>query len=236
MERYDLEFAHRLAVHAAALEHIGSAAVALLAEPIACRQCEMCRWRGWCAERLEETADLSLLASVGVARRRLYKSKGVEDQHGLAALDWTTAELLRRKVDLADLSARVRDLPGTTSLDSVIPQRKKQLQDLASLGFVTVADLAAVDPTVLALHAGVGSTLAAQIELARARIGPSPAYRRREVERIEVPRGDVEVDVDMESTNDGCYLWGALVTDRRDRDADGTVRVVRDVGSRPRGR
>ena len=107
MELYDLEFAHRLAVHAAALEHIGSADAPLLAEPIACRQCDMCQWRGWCAERLEETADLSLLSGVGVARRRLYKSNGVEDLHDLAALDWTTAELLRRKVDLVDLRARV---------------------------------------------------------------------------------------------------------------------------------
>jgi predicted RecB family nuclease len=215
MELYDLEFAHRLAVHAAALEHIGSAAAPLLAEPITCRQCDMCQWRSWCAERLEAVADLSLLPGVGVARRRLYKSNGVENLQDLAALDWTTAELLRCKVDLVDLRAQVRDLPGSTPLDTVIPKRKKQLEDLASLGFATVADLAGVDLEVLDRHAGVGSTLSTQIELARARVGPSPAYRRHEVERIGVPRGDVEVDVDMESTNDGCYLWGALVTDRR---------------------
>ncbi len=215
MELYDLEFAHRLAVHTAALEHIGSAAAPLLAEPIACRQCEMCQWRSWCAERLEEVADLSLLSGVGAARRRLYKAQGVADLYDLAGLDWSTAELLRRKVDLVDLDARGRDLPPSTPLDTVIPKRKKQLEDLASLGFATVADLDAIEPRILELYADVGSTLSTQIELARARVGPSPAYRRREVERLEVARGDVEVDVDMENTKNGCYLWGALVTDRR---------------------
>jgi predicted RecB family nuclease len=215
MELYDLEFAHRLAVHSAALEHIGSTDAPLLAEPIVCRQCDMCHWREWCTERLEEAADLSLISGVGAARRRLYKAHGAADLHDLARLDWSTAELLRRKVDLVDLGAQSRDLPASTPLHAVIPKRKKQLEDLASLGFATVADLDAIDTSIFDLFAGVGSTLSTQIELARARVGSSPAYRRREIERIEVPRGDVEVDVDMENTKDGCYLWGALVTDRR---------------------
>jgi predicted RecB family nuclease len=142
----------------------------------------------------------------------------VVDLYGLAALDWTTAELVRRGVDLTDLTDRVREgsVPGPTPLVSVIPKRKKQLEDLAALGFVTAGDLAALDGHTFVLAAAGGSSVAGQIELARARVGGLPAYRRRDVVSVEVPRADIEVDVDMESTNDGCYLWGALATDRRE--------------------
>jgi predicted RecB family nuclease len=215
MERYDLDFAHRLKVHLAALAHVEAEGSPLLAEPIVCDQCAMCRWRDWCGERLAEVADLSLITGVDVTRRRLFKAHGVGDLHALAALDWTTAELVRDGVDLEDLLAKAEHLPGGTPLAAVVPTRAKQLEDLAAHGLSTVSDTAAIDRRTLGLCRAGATNLAVQIDLARARVGSAPAYRRRGVDRVDVARGDVEVDVDMENAADGCYLWGALITDRR---------------------
>jgi predicted RecB family nuclease len=215
MERYDLDFALRLRVHLAALAHVEAEGSPLLAEPIVCDDCAMCRWRDWCGERLDEVADLSLITGIQVSRRRLYKAHGIDDLFALAALDWTTAELAGRGVDLEDLLARVAGLSGTTPLAAVVPNRTKQLEHLAACGVVMVRDTGRIDRPTLGLCLAGTTNLAVQIDLARARVGAAPAYVRRGVDRIEVPRGDVEVDVDMENAADGCYLWGALVTDWR---------------------
>jgi predicted RecB family nuclease len=215
MARYNLEFSHRLEISAAAEEHLGDETAPLLAEPVVCDQCDMCRWREWCGDRLEEVADLSLIAGVGVARRGLYKAFGISSLHDLAALDYRTAELVRSKVDVEGLRHQAARRPAAAPLSEVIANRPKQVEVLAALGLHTVGDLETIDAKTLEVCAEGASNAAGQIELARARVGGAPAYRRRGVERIEVSRGDIEVDVDMENTNDGCYLWGALVTDRR---------------------
>jgi predicted RecB family nuclease len=215
MERYDTEFAHRLGIFRAAEAHFFDEVTPLLAEPIVCDQCDMCRWREWCGDRLEEVADLSLIAGVGVGRRALYKAHGIDDLHDLAALDWRTAELVRGKVDVEGLGLKAVGRPATTPLADVIANRPKQVEVLSALGLQSVGDLETIDTKTLDVCTAGAPNAATQIELARARVGESPAYRKRGVDTVTVPRADIEVDVDMENTNDGCYLWGALVTDRR---------------------
>ena len=215
MTRYDIEFAHRVGIYGAAEAHFFDEVTPLLAEPIVCDQCDMCRWREWCGDRLEEVADLSLIAGVGVARRSLYKAHGIDDLHDLAALDWRTAELVRGKVDVEGLREKAAGRPASDPLAEVIANRPKQVEVLEALGLHTVADLEMIDAKALAVCAAGASNAAGQIELARARVGAAPAYLKRGVDVVSVSRADIEVDVDMENTNDGCYLWGALVTDRR---------------------
>ncbi len=52
------------------------------------------------------------------------------------------------------------------------------------------------------------------IAQARAHHGSAPAYLAPGRHRLEVPRADVEIDLDIEHTDVGVYLWGVLVDDR----------------------
>lgn len=71
------------------------------------------------------------------------------------------------------------------------------------------------DDPLTASYFGSGlSSLPEQIDLAKAAVGPAPVYRRRDVEEVVFPRGDIEIDVDMENVEDGCYLWGTYASDR----------------------
>ena len=83
-------------------------------------------------------------------------------------------------------------------------------------GVRTLADLAALDPTTDAYDGTKVRDLPTSIDMARARLADQPVFLARDVDRIEVPRGDLEIDLDLECDDDGgVYLWGTLVTDPR---------------------
>ena len=228
--RYEIEFSHRLGISRAAEAHFFDEVTPLLAEPIVCEQCDMCRWREWCGERLEDVADLSLITGVGVGRRALYKAHGVDDLHALAALDWRTAELFRGKVDVEGLGRKAAGRPAATPLAEVIGNRPKQVEVLAALGFETVGDLESIDAKTLSVCTAGASNAAGQIELARARVGAAPAYRKRGVDVVIRPSGRHRGRcghgehqrrlLSLGSARDGSAQWGA----------DGALHAVRHLG------
>ena len=217
MAVYDLEFAYRLKVYEAALAHREDPSRPLLAESVSIDECHNCPWRTWCGARLHMNQDLSLLPRMNVVKRRHFMRLGVSTIGDLARLDYGTAELVANKVDLTGLIELATGLPEPTALQQIVPRRRKQLTVLADAGLTTVGDLARLDQKTVAVSTSASGDLSELIDLARARLGSSPAYKRRGVSRIVVPRADIEIDVDMESAFERCYLWGTLKTDHRVR-------------------
>jgi predicted RecB family nuclease len=219
LERYDFEFGFRLDVAATARRRGGDPSVEPLVVPVRIDQCDECEWWGVCGPILEETDDVSLLPRIGWPQWRDLRAGGVATQADLARLDWLTARLIDQGVDVGTyLEAGSRVDPSTSVAEVIGVRRTRQTAVLTDAGFNTAADASRLDRATIDVAFGRGPTpiptLSSQIDTARARLGRAPAYRRRDIEALIVPRADVEVDVDMEnSVNNQAYLWGALVTE-----------------------
>ena len=211
LEVYDFEFDFRRDISAVAHRHISDPEVPLLVEPVSCSECPICPWVEFCNSALTAgNGDASLLPGVGYRQWRALRDIGVTDRAAVAALDLPTAELVAGGVDVARWVDDCAVVDPDTPLMEVRPRARKQLETLAGAQLTTAGELAgsAHSPT-----AALGPWAASAIISARAAMGAAPVYRRPHGS-TDVPRGDIEIDIDMENTNDGVYQWGVFVTDR----------------------
>jgi predicted RecB family nuclease len=218
LERYDFEFDFRLDVAATALCRGEDPSTEPLVVPVKIDECDVCEWWGVCGPVLEETDDVSLLPRVGWPQWRDLRAGGVTTREALACLDWLTASLIDQGVDVRTYMEQAdRGDPARPVAVVIGARRTRQIAVLTAAGFHTAGDASRLDPATIEVAFARGSSpipsLASQMDTARAHLGAAPAYRRRGVEEVRVPRADIEIDVDMEnSVNNQAYLWGALVS------------------------
>ena len=212
MEAYDFEFGIRRS-WAADAHLLASGESSELLPPVRVSECGSCGWKRHCDETLEAgEGDASLLPGIGYRPWRLLRDDGVETRADVAALDYRTAQLGRNGVDLPKWLDLAAESDQNAAVADMNRRSKKQVATLEGAGIWTAGDvLQAIDRTT-ARFDGAGF-LPEAILNARAATGDEPVYLRPGVEPM-IPRADIELDIDMENTEDGVYLWGVLVTDR----------------------
>lgn len=209
LERHDTELAFRLdLLEAADRGEIGVPSVSI-------GECSACPWLDHCEPVQQASDSTSLVPGIGYRQWRSLREVGVNTRAELADLshrDALVRDSAARWGGLASLVARAAKFADDVALGSLTGAEGGAA--LAALGVYRVADLLSLDPRVVGLSAAQVGSLAEAVHRARIHgVGGGPELRHG-IDRLVVPRADVEIDLDMENALDGTpYLWGAWADD-----------------------
>ena len=213
---YDQRFADRLAVAKHAIARNADPSLERMVDPWWHKECESCLFEATCRSELEGADDASLVhwsSTVTLARLR---EAGVKTRRDLANLDLGATDLAERLADttlpLSDLLTLCRAAEPESPISEVVGARMGVRRRLEAAGITTPADVLDRDSVSLELSSSI-SDLGRLVRRARAAVAGG-TLRSVSAEQLDARRGDVEVDVDMESYGSATYLWGAMVTSR----------------------
>lgn len=181
--------------------------------------CGECRWKDICHEELVQSNHITLLQGITPDRAKAHYEAGITKIHDLAELDRRTALLVDAGVDVVNLTHQAHEnaLPAKEPVTNFVANAN-EVTILHELQVVTAGDVRALDRRT-AGYTGTGvQRLSDAIDLARVKV-MQKVYRARSVEYVEIPRGAVEWDVDIEDAPSGdgenlCYLIGVRETIR----------------------
>lgn len=237
LDRYDQRFSLRLDAIANRLRRNLRPDLDRLIAPVRISECDECPWYAVCNAELEAADHVSLVPGFRYGHAAEHLRRGVFTRADLAQLDWRTAAVTfgsspnSEQVDLLELrSAATDQLPSRTVEDALGPDHPA-IPRLREHEVRTVADLNALDAHTASYSGSHVGHLPSAIDQARAAVADR-VFRARGLERLEVPRADVEVDVDMENVDAGVYLWGTYTT-LRGRAAGSSLLGGVDEGYRP---
>lgn len=213
LQWYDHEFAFRLDVIAHTLARNDDPSLARKVVPVWTSECRGCPWRQVCRAELEEQDHVSLLPRSSYPAYVWHRRLGCLTRQDVAGLDPFTAQVVAAAatLDLVALVEAASRLDPGTPIDDLIDTKKRAARSrLLDAGIVTAGDLGRLDADTLAYAPAKVGNLVELIDQARVAVSGRP-WRARGADHVVVPRADVEVDIDMENSETGTYLWGAFV-------------------------
>lgn len=233
LDIYDAEFAYRLDVISRTMAMKQDPTLEPLAIAEWKEECKTCPWRLVCKKELSDAKHVTLVNGVTPEKASIHYRVGVTSYEDLAGLYSREAMLIdaarEARIDISflkeaavagersdDVSTLIpANFPGGKRVTSVT--RAKLESMLRENGVNTVGDVRDLDDlTMRYAHTGV-SKLTHSIDSARA-LSSRRVYLRRDVKRIEIPRADIELDIDMENDPGGLiYMWGTRLTVRTER-------------------